>query len=328
MSFFTVEKIFSFFGYTLSLSFLLLIVSDLNSLSLWGVFLIVLSFIGFSRFLWLITAKSRASKTRLPDQILSSLDTEADKNKTNIFKRSMSLDYGLFALLIIVGALWGVYCSFYPNEIASVKTVHVEFSEFFNNIYNDHNFNIAIRNNNLLSYFAVLFSVLILSWLQFSLSVSKKFIRNNLVIFLPAFLVGVVILNFVFGRVLLFQWPDTLFLSGAGLGIAKPIMLLHPDLAQDSMSFFMVRFFELGFLGAYGAYVFLLIPLSVFFHIITIRQRRKTLAYIGMITVSIIIMVDMFWLYHPHGLGVIAMGWFVTVVCWGQSGFKTPYILR
>lgn len=328
MSFFTVEKLFSLSFYVAAGFFLIGLGYSGTSLAPTGLFLIILSFLVFSRFLWLATARLKKDERNLPDQILSSLSDDAEKNKDNIFKRSCALDFGSFLLLIFLSGAWGIYCSIYPNEITSIKTLYIEFGNFFGDAYGKEDLEFGNLREQIFQYISLLLIVLLMSWLQLSLSISKRFVRHNLVVFWPAFLVGVVILNFIVGRVLLFQWPDTLFLSGGGLGIAEPLMLLHPDLAQDSMSFFMVRFFELGFVGAYGAYLFLLIPLSVFFHIIMIRQRRKTLAYIGMMSVAVVIMMDMFWLYHPYGLSVMAMGWFVIVVCWGQSGFKTPYILR
>ncbi|MEM9470287.1 MAG: hypothetical protein AAF988_09010, partial [Pseudomonadota bacterium] len=208
------------------------------------------------------------------------------------------------------------------------KTFHIELSQFFDEYAPN---NISPQSDIISKLFLFFVSVMLLflmTWYQLSLSASKFFIKYSLITLLPAFLIALLTSWFLIGQVILFQWPDASFWKGGGFGVAQLILMMNPVLAQESVSFFMIRFFEFGFIGAYGFYILFLIPLSVFFQILTVRRRRKMLARIGVIVMFFVIMADMFWLYHSLMPFILFLGWLVIVSCWGQSGFKTQHLMR
>ncbi|MAZ76237.1 MAG: hypothetical protein CMH31_02930 [Micavibrio sp.] len=328
MSFLAVEKIYVFLFFILSLSFTALIAFYPDALDLLGFILIFSSIICLSRIFWLIIDKMSNKDTSLPDKLLSSLETDTRKDKENILNRVFFVDYSLWMIGVFLFILWISFCTLYPNEITAIKTLYFEFSHFFYDFYNQKEFVDQSFIAKIMPYVVMIISFFLICFLQMSLTASRSFVRLNIIVFLPLFLIGVVFLYLMVGRVTFFPWPDAYFLVGGGVGISKILFLIHPDMAADSASFFMARFLDTGFIGAYGLYVLLLPPLSMFFYVLTVKRRRKTLAWVGMLVIALLVMVDMFWLYHPYGNAVILMGWLVVMVCWGHLGFKTPHLRR
>jgi hypothetical protein len=328
MSFVSIERVYAYSFFVLSALFLAFVIFIPNAVIELGFLLLLTSFVTFSRFIFLIRRNKQKNVESLPDQIITSFDKEADNQKNNILKRLISADYILWVTGIVVGVLWLGFCTANPNEINAIKTLHFEFSQFFYEHYNQQELMDPSLMGKMQPFVALILTFFLLCSLHWSLSASRFFIRLNMIIFLPAFFMGLVVLVFTVGRVFLFQWPDAHFLIGGGIGVSKVLFLLHPNMAADSASFFMARFLETGFIGAYGVYLLFMPALSVFFHVITVRRRRKMLAWVGIITVGLLLMMDMFWLYSAYGKAVMVMGWFVVLACWGHSGFKTAHVQR
>lgn len=328
MSFSSIERLYAYSFFLISTLFIAFIALIPNAMIELGFLLLLTSFVTFSRVLFLFHHNKKNSAETLPDQIITSFDKEVSKQKNNILHRIVSVDYVIWFVGLVITVAWVVFCTAYPNEIGAIKTLHFEFSQFFYEYYNKAELMDQSLLQKMLPFVALSFTFFLLCVLHWSLSASRFFIRLNMIIFLPAFIVGLVALSFIVGRIFLFQWPDTHFLVGGGVGVSKILFLLHPNMAAESASFFMNRFLETGFIGAYGLYLLFMPALSVFFHVITVRRRRKMLAWVGIIIIGLMLMIDMFWLYSPYGNAVMVMGWFVVLACWGHSGFKTPHLQR
>lgn len=328
MSFESIEKIYSFLFFTLSFSFLFLIAFFPDSINFIGGLLVITSVICLSRFLWIIVNKDIDDNKLLSEQILLSLEKENKKNKANILKRLISADFLIWILLVFIGVIWTLFCTAYPNEITAIKTLYFEFSQFFYDFYNQKEFTGQSLIMKIVPFIATITMFLLLCFLQVSLLYSRFFVKLNITIFLPIFLMGLVFILIAIGRVIFFPWPDANFLIGGGLGASKIIFLTHPSIAMDSASFFLSRFLNIGFIGAYGFYALFLPPLSVFFYVINVKLCRTALAWVGIITIAFIVMMDMFCIYNLYGNAVMMAGWLVVMACWGNSGFKTMCLRR
>jgi len=330
MSFVNIEKLYQILFIVMFASFMTLNLMN-ASLSIMGVYLIALTFIMIARLVSLNPIKSDASSQgNLSGILVSSITQEQEIQKRFFFKRLMRPDAMMICLIAILLMIWGAVCTYYPNEIGAIKTLHIELKGFFETFYPDHDSALGTPNqmSKILVFLNPAISFLLLTLLLLTLSASRFLIKYSVIIGIIITAVTLVFLTFMNGLVDLFQWPDAYFLKGGGLGAAKVVLLLNPQIAYDSASFFMMRFFDLGFIGAYGAYLLLLPFMALFFDIISLKRRRAVLAYIGLGLTALIILVDLFWLYHPIGFVFFVTNWMAITALAGHLGYKTAHIRR
>lgn len=297
--------------------------------ALLGAFLLASGFLVLLRFLSLYGGlENKGMKKSLPEKLLKGLSEERAQYNRSIIKRVSAPDFMAWFAFVCISFLWLFICTLYPAQMGAIKTIHLEFVAFLNSFYTHQNIPTPSFITQIMPPLFISLIGILSTFLIFSFSGSRGFVRFYYIAFLPIFCIFLGCTLFTSGLVSFFVWPDAQFWKGGGIDTARKIFLLHPNVAYDSGSFFLARFIETGFIGAYLFYLLIFPALCVFFHILTVRRRRVVPAFVGIGVIVTLILVDLFWIYTPYVNALFLIGWVLIACSWALSGYKTSSLKR
>ncbi|NCO03896.1 MAG: hypothetical protein GW903_06865 [Alphaproteobacteria bacterium] len=319
-----------------SLLFLLIIAALIGVASqsiapplLLSLFLSITGFLVLLRFLGLYARlQNKGATPSLPQKLLKGLNEERAQQNRAVIKRISEPDFIIWSAFVMLSLIWLFICTLYPAPMGAIKTIHFEFISFLNDFYAHQGVQEPSITMKLKAPFFIALAGILVTFLIFSFSDSRSFVRFSYIVLLPLFFILLGFTALTSGLISFFVWPDAQFWKGGGVDTARKIFLLHSNVAFDSGSFFLARFIETGFIGAYLFYLLIFPALCVFFHILTVRRRRVVPAFIGMGVTTILIVVDLFWIYTPFVNAIFVSGWVIIACSWAQSGYKTACLKR
>lgn len=279
----------------------------------WGIF-------GFLRLLYVTSIEGISSLKilSLPSQLIFGLAGNQRSQITRILKRLTRLDVMFFLCGGLFFIFWMVFCSLYPADISIIQDFNLKQDALLDFTVNSRLNALSIVTS--LSFYGILGIIILLS---LSYSLSRTNVRWAFFTILPMFIIGALTLIITKSMADIILWPDFYILKGGGLGQAEILGLLSVDIMQHSGTGLLHRFTEGGIIGAYGVYVlffsaFLLMVKALF------NKNRTSFKYvIGLLVLSLLVFIDVGFIFSELWSGGIVLGVSILALCWGASARRS-----
>lgn len=273
-------------------------------------------FFGFCRLLFLYHPERMPAILTLSSRILFGLEERQEEERAFILKRLGQSDVAFFFIAGGTYVLWALCSSFFPADITEIVKLHSKQEALLEVPVKDvllHNIVMAV------CFYAV---IAIITFLALSFSYDRMMVKKTLYFLFPVFIIGSLFSFLILAKVSSVLWPDLSIMKGAGLGQAGLMLLLTPEMMEESGSFLIGRFIQTGAIGSIGLYV-LIIP-ALFYLIKMLKEGTRTpiIPAIGLVTAALLALMDILLIYNNFSIGSFLLGWVIVVLCWGKSGYR------
>jgi hypothetical protein len=246
----------------------------------------------------------------LPGKILFSLNTEQSRQKKEILFNFQKPDVGIWLVYGFLFIAWGIWCTLFPGDIDQVKSLTINQEKVLDT--DSLSFSRFYYTMQTLSYFGIAGSMVFVA-----LSLAPKLDLERQIIYS---LLAILLAGFVFVQMLIplaqpFTLPGLNMPVGGGFGTAAMMTALAPETFFISRSSLWTRYVEMGWIGAYGAYILYAPPVYVFLKNLK-RKEVSIVAMIGLFAMAVTLMLDMFWIGLPVVKGLIVLGLALSALCW------------
>lgn len=279
--------------------------------ALWGAY-------GFMRLLYISQSpESQKSKfLNLPAKILFSLTAKQEEKRQKTLKRVEAMDFIFWFILAFCFAVWAIYCSLFPAEISTLQTIKLKQETLIEIPFEPLPVIFEIIKS--LSFYGV---VAITVFLSITFSYSYNTVKDALYGLFPVFCAAMVFQFFFLPISNPVMFPTLKNPVGGGFGTTEIMALISPDTDTNPKTGLIARAQELGWVGAYGLYIVFLPVLLTLFKAYFIEQRIIIPA-IGIMTIFLVLLLDIFWLSSPAISGLIFIGIAIIGLSWGISGIS------
>ncbi len=267
--------------------------------------------------LWRITSlalenrePNKLNTEQLTDKILDSISYDTEKKHNFILKLFSQKFFIIWIGLFLTLITWSILSSLSPKDLEFMTDINTEIKQKISNFeptFNWYSFTISLQ---------LIFTMLIINFTALSFSYSQRHVEKILYIIGSIFILSLSYNLFFSPFISSLFFPTIENMNGVGFGQASLIFNLNTALYTQSGSFLIYRFIETGFIGAYGFYLLLAIPLIRTLHNINKRKTIQKLALIAVI--MIIIALDIFWLMNAAILLTMFLAVILTCTLWGQ----------